>query len=72
MKFTRGEIFSSIIFFNICIAHILIEKRACKLCWCVIVRSSRLIFGQVCVRSEYSTALLLVTMNPLIPDCAVE
>ena len=37
-------------------------------CVCVLVRPSGIIFGQVCVRSESGTVLLVVTVHPLIPS----
>ena len=38
----------------------------------MLVCSSRLIFGQVWVRSESGLVILLVPVHPLVPGCAVE
>ena len=57
---------------DICIGYILSEKRACKSCNCVLVRSIRIIFGQVRVRYESATVITIVNVYPLILVRAVE
>ena len=47
----------------------IIEYRGCNVC--VLVRSSRLIFGQVRLWPESGTVLLVVSMLPLVPGCTI-
>ena len=54
------------------IGYILSENIACKLCWCVLVHSSNIIFGQVRVRSESGSVILVVHVYPLLLGSAVE
>ena len=58
---------------SLCIVGIIIENRAFKFCVCVLVCSSRFVFGQVYVWSESNTiVLLIVTVRTIIHGCAVE
>ena len=59
-RFTRVKTQRAAEIHNQCILCNQIEKRSCKFCVCVLVCSSGLIFGEVCVWTLYLTVLLVV------------
>ena len=56
--------------FGIYVILFLIEYRACQLY--VLIRSSGLVFVQVCVWNESSAVLRIVPLRPIVPGCTVE
>ena len=66
------KISTAIIIRNLCIVCILIEKIAYTLCVCVLVCSSGIIFGKVCIYPVSGTVLLVVSVQPLVPGCTVK
>ena len=74
IRLMRVNIFTVMGIWNLCTVCILFEKRVCKLCVCVcvLVCSSRIIFGQLCLWPEYGTLLLVAPVHQLVPSCIVE
>ena len=69
IRFTRVKIRNVKGIWNLCAVFIIIEYRAYKLC--VLVCSSGIIFGKVCLWPESGTVIFVVLLHPLIPGCIV-